>query len=219
MNILLISYLIVFISSTICVFIGRKLLHPKNPLFVILCYLGFVVFLLGRLYEISRIILKLDLYNDFELGFIGIIGAFSFWLSSCFAVKDDVVIKTNKLVLIKSLIISCLVGGLYFVILFGNVTNMEKIIDLVVDIYACSVVYYYTRSLLLINEDKSNKIKGIKLYCILGIVLSILVLLLAVSFAYSLDILLLLVSITMSIVLLMMMITFKKGVKEWQTMN
>ena len=54
-------------------------------------------------------------------------------------------------------------------------------------------------------------------FAISGIVYSLL--LLAVSFAYSLDILLLLVSITMSIVLLMMMITFKKGVKEWQTMN
>lgn len=219
MNILFISYLIVFISSTICVFIGRKLLHPKNPLFVILCYLGFVVLLLGRLYEISRIILKLDLYNDFELGFVGIIGAFSFWLSSCFAVKDEVNIKTNKSVVIKSLIVSCIVGLLYFVILFGNVTNMEKIIDLIVYIYACSVVYYYTRLLLLINEDKSNKIKGIKLYCLLGIIFSVLVLLLAISFAYSSDILLLLVSIIMSIVLLAMMIVFKKGVKEWQTMN
>ena len=219
MNILFISYSIVFISSTICVFIGRKLLHPKNPLFVILCYLGFVVFLLGRFYEISRIILKLDLYNDFELGFVGIIGAFSFWLSSGFAVKDEVDIKTNKPVVIKSLIVSCLVGLLYFVILFGNVTNMEKIIDLIVDIYACSVVYYYTRSLLLINEDKSNKIKGIKLYCLLGIIFSVLVLFLAISFAYSSDILLLLVSIKMSIVLLAMIIVFKKGVKEWQTMN
>lgn len=219
MNILFISYLIVFISSTICVFIGRKLLHPKNPLFVILCYLGFVVFLLGRLYEISRIILKLDLYNDFELGFVGIIGAFSFWLSSCFAVKDEVNIKTNKSVVIKSLIVSCIVGLLYFVILFGNVTNMEKIIDLIVYIYACSVVYYYTRLLLLINEDKSNKIKGIKLYCLLGIVFSVLILLLAISFAYSSDILLLLVSIIMSIVLLVMMIVFKKGAKEWQTTN
>ena len=219
MSTLFISYLIVFISSTICVFIGRKLLHPKNPIFVILCYLGFVVFLLGRFYEISRIILELDLYNDFELGFIGIIGAFSFWLSSCFAVKDEVNIKTNKSVMIKSLITSCLVGLLYFVILFGNVTNMEKVIDLIVDIYACSVVYYYTRSLLLIKEDKSNKLRGIKLYCILGIIFSILVLLLAISFAYSSDILLLLVSIIMSNVLLAMMIVFKKGVKEWKTMN
>lgn len=219
MSILFISYLIVFISSTICVFIGRKLLHPKNPLFVILCYLGFVVFLLGRFYEVSRIILKLDLYNDFELGFVGIIGAFSFWLSSCFAIKEEVNIKVNTSVVIKSLTVSCLVGLLYFVVIFGNVTDMEKIIDLIVDIYACLVVYYYTRSLLLIAEDKSNKIKGIKLYCLLGIIFSILVLFLAISFAYSSYILLLVVSIIMSIILLLMMIAFKKGVKEWQTLN
>ena len=62
-------------------------------------------------------------------------------------------------------------------------------------------------------------LNNVKSRYILGIIFSILVLLLAISFAYSSDILLLLVSIIMSIVLLAMMIVFKKGVKEWKTMN
>ena len=84
MNSLLISYSIVNISSIICVLLGYKLLHPKQPLYVTLCYLGFITFFFGRVYELSRLVLHLELYNTFELGFVGIVGAFSFWLSSNF---------------------------------------------------------------------------------------------------------------------------------------
>ena len=55
MNSLLISYSIVNISSIICVLLGCKLLHPKQPLYITLCYLGFVVFFFGRFYEFSNI--------------------------------------------------------------------------------------------------------------------------------------------------------------------
>ena len=43
MSELLVSYSIVCISSLMCVLIGNRLLHPKNKLFITLCYLFIVV--------------------------------------------------------------------------------------------------------------------------------------------------------------------------------
>lgn len=216
MNSLLISYLIVSISSCICVLLGCKLLHPKQPLYVALCYLGFMVFFLGRIYELSRILLNLDIYNTFELGFVGIIGAFSFWLSSNFKIKQTVNIKASKKNIIICVIISVLVSLLYVVIFKGTANKLEKIIDLIITIYAASNVYYYLRHLLLIKEDKTNLLKGLKVYNLCGIAFSILLLLLAISFAYSINKLLLTISLLLGVDLILMIIAFKKGVKEWK---
>ncbi len=216
MNSLLISYSIVNISSIICVLLGYKLLHPKQPLYITLCYLGFVVFFFGRFYELSRIILNLELYNTFELGFVGILGAFSFWLSSNFSIKQKVNIKAKKSDNIKCLLASILVILLYLVIRNGTVNKLERIIDFLITVYAASNVYYYLRHLLLNKEDKTGLLKELKMYNIFGICFSILIILLAVAFAYSINSLLLVMSILLSIDLLLMIIAFKKGIKEWK---
>ena len=216
MNSLLISYSIVCISSLICVLLGYKLLHPKQPLYVTLCYLGFIAFFFGRVYELSRILLNLELYNTFELGFVGIVGALSFWLSSNFSIKQKVNIKADQKDVIKCLLASILVFSLYFLIINGTVNKLERIIDFIICIYAASNVYYYLRHLLLLKEDKTGFLKDLKMYNIYGICFSIAIELLAVSFAHSINSLLLVMSILLSIDLLCMMISFKKGVKEWK---
>ena len=216
MNSLLISYSIVNISSIICVLLGYKLLHPKQPLYITLCYLGFVVFFFGRFYELSRIILNLELYNTFELGFVGIVGAFSFWLSSNFSIRQKVNIKANQKTIIISLIGSIAVGLLYFVILNGTVNKLERIIDFIITLYAASNVYYNLRHLLLCNDDKTNLLNTLKMYNIFELIFSVLLLLLTISFAYNLNSLLIVMSILLGIDLLLMILSFKKGAKEWK---
>ena len=216
MSSLLISYSIVCLSSLICVLLGCKLLHPKQPLYVTLCYLGFIAFFLGRLYELSRLVLKLELYNTFELGFVGIIGAFSFWLSSNFAIRQEIGIKPNKSDIAKCLVLSILVCLLYVAIINGTVNKLERVIDLIITLYASSNVYYCLRHLLLRKDDKTNLLKKLKMYNIFGICFSILIQLLAISFAYSIDTLLMVSSILLGIDLILLMLSFKKGAKEWK---
>lgn len=216
MNSLLISYSIVNISSIICVLLGYKLLHPKQPLYVTLCYLGFITFFFGRVYELSRLVLHLELYNTFELGFVGIVGAFSFWLSSNFSIRQKVNIKANQKTIIISLIGSIAVGLLYFVILNGTVNKLERIIDFIITLYAASNVYYNLRHLLLCNDDKTNLLNTLKMYNIFELIFSVLLLLLTISFAYNLNSLLIVMSILLGIDLLLMILSFKKGAKEWK---
>ena len=185
MNSLLISYSIVNISSLICVLLGCKLLHPKQPLYVNLFYLGFITFFLGRVYELSRLVLNLELYNTFELGFIGIVGAFSFWLSSNFSIRQKVNIKASKKDVIICLLASILVFSSYFLIINGTVNKLERIIDFIIILYAASNVYYWLRHLLLIKVDKTNLLKKLKIYNFTGICFSLLIVLLDVAFAYS----------------------------------
>lgn len=216
MNSLLISYSIVNISSIICVLLGYKLLHPKQPLYVTLCYLGFITFFFGRVYELSRLVLHLELYNTFELGFVGIVGAFSFWLSSNFSIRQKVNIKANQKTIIISLIGSIAVGLLYFVILNGTVNKLERIIDFIITLYAASNVYYNLRHLLLCNDDKTNLLNTLKMYNIFELIFSVLLLLLTISFSYNLNSLLIVMSILLGIDLLLMILSFKKGAKEWK---
>ena len=216
MNSLLLSYSIVCISSLICVLLGYKLLHPKQPLYITLCYLGFIAFFLGRVYELSRILLNQELYNTFELGFVGIVGASSFWLSSNFSIRQKVNIKANKIDIIKCLVASILVFSLYFLIINGTVNKLERIIDFIIIIYSASNVYYYLRHLLLNKEDKTGLLNELKMYNIFGICFSIFIVLLAVAFAYSINSLLFAMSILLSVDLLLMIIAFKKGVREWK---
>lgn len=216
MNSLLISYSIVNMSSLICVLLGYKLLHPKQPLYVTLCYLGFITFFFGRVYELSRLVLHLELYNTFELGFVGIVGAFSFWLSSNFSIRQKVNIKANQKTIIISLIGSIAVGLLYFVILNGTVNKLERIIDFIITLYAASNVYYNLRHLLLCNDDKTNLLNTLKMYNIFELIFSVLLLLLTISFSYNLNSLLIVMSILLGIDLLLMILSFKKGAKEWK---
>ena len=219
MNILLISYLIVSFVCLICVFIGYRLLHPHNKLFINLCYLFFIVFFFGRVYEVSRIVLGLNIYNTFELGFLGIVGAFSFLLSSNFSIRGETKIKASKKVFITSLLFSIIIGLMYILILYGKVNLQEKITDFIMILYASSNIYYFMRHLLLIKDDKTGLLKSLKIYNILGIGFSILIDLLLLSFAYNLYDNILVISIFMGADLLMMMLTFKKGVEECKLMN
>ena len=72
------------------------------------------------------------------------------------------------------------------------------------------------RNLLLIKEDNTNNLKKLKLFNIFSVIFSFLILLLAVSFAYSINNLLLTFSILLSFDLILMIIFFKRVVKEWK---
>ena len=219
MNNLLIPYSIICLSSLICVILGCKLLHPKNPICITVFYLGFVAFFLGRLYEISRLVLNVEIYNTFIITFVGIIGALAFWLSSNFAIRQQVNIKAKKTDIIKCLILSIIVGLSYFVMLNGTTNRLERIIELIVTIYVASNIFYYMRHLLLIKDDKTNFLGDLKLYNILGFSFYILIQLFAIAFAYSNNAFLSIISILLSINMLFMLLAFMKGVKKWKQMN
>ena len=216
MSNLLIPYLIICLSSLICVILGCKLLHPKYPICIILFYLGYVAFFLGRLYEISRMVLDVELYNSFIITFIGIIGSFSFWLSSNFAIRQTINIKSKKADIIKCLILSIIISLSYIIMFNGTTNGLERIIELIVTIYVASNVFYHTKHLLLIKEDKTKFLKNIKSYNVMGLYFNILIILFAISFAYSNTTFLSIISILLSINMIFMLLAFMKGVKEWK---
>ena len=216
MNSLLISYSMVCLSSLICVLMGCKLLHPKQPLYVTLCYLGFIAFFLGKIYELSRILLNLDLYNTFELGFLGIIGALSFWISANFSLKHKIILKTNKKTKTICLMIFLLVSFLYLLIINNTVNTLERVIDFIIVLYAASNVYYSARHLLLMKQDKTGLLENLKMYNALSIAFSVCIVFLTISFSYSMNNLLIILSVLLSITLLLMMISLKEGGKEWK---
>ena len=216
---LFIPYSIICLSSLICVILGCKLLHPKNYICITLFYLGFVAFFLGRLYEISRIILNIDLYETFIITFVGIIGALSFWLSSNFAIRQQSSAKAKKTDIIKCIMFSIIIWLSYPIMIKGTTNKLERVIELIVTIYSASNIFYYIRHLLLIKEDKTNFLKELKTYNILGLCFYILIQLFAISFAYSNNTFLSIISVLLSANMVFMLLAFMKGVKKWKQMN
>jgi hypothetical protein len=195
---------------------GCRLLHPKQPLYVILSYLGFIAFFLGRVYELSRLFLDLELYNTFDLGFVGIIGAFSFWLSS----NSSITLKGNKKAkkkdVVKCVLASFSVFSIYFLILSGTVSRLERVIDFTVTVFSAASVYFCLRLLLLRKEDDTNALNDLKMFNIGGVCFSMLIELLALAFAFDINSLIFGTSVLLSIDLIFMLIALKKTAEEWK---
>ena len=217
---LFVPYLIMCLSSLVCVILGHKLLNPKKYVYINLFYLGFVAFFLGRFYEISRIILDLKIHETFIMTFLVMVGALSFWLSANFAIKRQVRIKARKADIIKCIVFSVVVCLSYLIMvngalmLDGAVDEWERIVGLVVTIYSAANIFYHMRHLLLIKDDKTDFLKDFKNYNILGLSFYILIQLFAISFAYGNFVFLLIMSILISVDMVLMLLAFMKGIKN-----
>ena len=217
---LFIPYLIMCLTSLMCVVLGYKLLNPKNNVYINLFYLGFVAFFLGRFYEISRIILDLKVHETFIMTFVVTIGALSFWLSANFAIRQQVKTKARKADIIKCVIFSAIVCLSYPIMANGalmsdgSMDEWERIVGLIITIYSAANIFYHARHLLLIRDDKTNFLRNLKSYNILGLSFYILIQLFAISFAYGNFMFLLVTSVLTSANMVLMLLAFMRGVKN-----
>ena len=216
MNSVLHTYILMTLSTLFCLIVNRNFIHPKQKLFVNLSYLGLLVFFMGRLYELARIITGLEIENTFELGFVGITGAFCFWLSSNFKIEECLKIKNLKKYNKKAIILGLLPYLVFLLLAMYNKTSLEIIKNFILITFISANLYFYIRYLLFIKDDLNNLLVHLKKYYIYSIIFCILILLFFITYTLNLNIVLFIDGILLSITMILKSLSLKEGIKKWK---
>ena len=70
---------------------ARRHLRPKRPLYAAMIVLGVGCIALGRLYQCVRLLTGSSITESFQLGILGVVGAFSFFFSANYGQIDSLV--------------------------------------------------------------------------------------------------------------------------------
>ena len=82
---------ILICSAAGFVFGAYRYLRPKKPLYASMIVLGLGCIMLGRLFQCVRVLTGTSLTDEFQIGILGIVGAFSFFLSANYGQIDSLV--------------------------------------------------------------------------------------------------------------------------------
>lgn len=216
MDLVLGAYILLSVASLFCTIVGCKFLLPKNHVYLTTVYLGFLVFFTGRVYEVSRLLIGLDIYNTFELGSIGITGAFCFWLSSNIKIKELIKVPNINKYKGISIVIALLSYIAFGISLYNNPSITEGILDFAMMSFASANIFFYSRYLFLMKDDESGILRSLKMYHIFSFAFCVSVLFLLVAFAINSTMSLFVAGTLISISMILSMIFFKKGVKGWR---
>lgn len=216
MNSILHTYILITLSTLLCLIINKDLIYSKQKLFVNLAYLGLLVFFMGRLYELSRILTGLEIEETFELGFVGITGAFCFWLSSNFKIEECIKINDLKKYNKKAIILGLLPYLVFFILIMYNLTPLEIFKDFILITFISANLYFYIRYIFFIKDDKNNLLVHLKKYYIYSIIFCILILLFFIAYTLNLNTALLIDGILLSLTMIFKSLSLKEGIKKWK---
>lgn len=216
MNSVLHTYILITLTTLLCLIINKNLISPKQKLFVNLSYLGLLVFFMGRLYELSRVLTGLEIENTFELGFIGITGAFCFWLSSNFKIEECIKINDIRKYNKKAIILGLLPYLVFFLLIMYNLTLLEIIKDFILITFISANLYFYIRYILFIKDDESNLLVHLKKYYIYSIIFCILILLFFITYTLNLNTILFIDGILLSVTMILRSLSLKEGINKWK---
>ena len=97
MNILLTENLAILVCSAVGFLLGAfRYLRPRQPLYASMIVLGLSCILLGRMFQCVWLWIGGSLTEDFQIGVLGAVGAFSFFFSANFGQIDSLVDDGGK---------------------------------------------------------------------------------------------------------------------------
>lgn len=156
--------LYLFANIIVCVFAFAALIYgatefikPKKALYGKMITLAMLCIVFSRLSNIVRIVTQGNLYDSFQLGFLGGIGSFLFFFSSNFGTIDSMAddgsreyLKYRLIGLIAPVVTICVYFILFWV---GDVSVLWKVQGgmLMVCVAPCS--YYHLKHLILPDVD------------------------------------------------------------------
>lgn len=156
--------LYLFANIIVCVFAFAALIYgatefikPKKALYGKMITLAMLCIVFSRLSNIVRIVTQGNLYDSFQLGFLGGIGSFLFFFSSNFGTIDTMAddgsreyLKYRLIGLIAPVVTICVYFVLFWV---GDVSVLWKVQGgmLMVCVAPCS--YYHLKHLILPDVD------------------------------------------------------------------
>ena len=219
MKYLLIENLAILVCAVVGFMFGIRYLNTRKGLYAPMIVQGMICIALGRLYQCVHLFTGGSLIDRFQVGALGVLGAFSFFFSSNYGQIDSLVddggkdFKKNRLY--------ALIGPLYVVsllipILLSPTGRAFKISSAVVCCAVGAACYFHVKHLMIPDVDY-GVVRCLRGYNALAIALSVLSMWELISLAWGSKILFILSGVGLCGVSLALVPAMDKGVKKWQT--
>ena len=219
MKYLLIENLAVMACATAGFLSGIRYLNTRKALYASMIVQGMICVVLGRLYQCALLFTGSSLTENFQVGSLGVMGAFSFFFSANYGQIDSLVDGGEKTFRKYRLI--ALIGPAYVVsmlvpILFSPATMAFKINCVLVETMIAAASYFHVKHLIIPDVDY-GVVRCLRGYNALAVVLSVMSMWELIALSMGSEPVLIVSGVGLCAVSLAMVPVMDKGVKKWRT--
>ncbi len=219
MKFLLFENLAVLLCAGIGFVSGTKYLSIKKTLYATMIVLGVGCILLGRLYQCARLLSGETITDTFQVGILGIAGAFSFFFSSNYGQIDSLVDDGSRL-FSKYRIIAFIgpmcIAALFIPVLFSP-ARLAFRIGCGFTAFLIAIACYYHVKHLFIPDVDYGVVRCLRTYNALALCLAVLTMAEMIALAKELEWLLIVSGVGLCAVSLTLVPVMDRGVKAWRT--
>ena len=221
MTLSLISNIFVCVCAYVSFIFGTiKFFQPKKAMYAQMITLAVGCTAFGKLYQVVRLLTGGEIFNEFQLGLLGMIGSLVFLFSANFGVMDSLADDRSKKYLKYRLIPAVLpIFGIVFYIFFffcGDFSVLSKVAAAVIIFFAGQASYFNLKHLIFPDVDY-GVIKCQKLYNLLALLFAILCVALISAYGHENEVTAMVIDILTGIVMLLMTPAVGWGIKKWKT--
>ena len=216
-------YLIADSITFVCAFTGFiygivKFFKPKKAVYAQMIVLAVGTMAFGRLYQVVRLLTGGSILDEFQLGFLGLIGSLMFFFSANYGLMDSLAddgSKENLKYRIIPLAAPVAVAALYVAFaLFADVSALTKIMGAVITFFASQAAYFNLKHMIFPDVDYGI-IKCLKGYNLLTLVYSFTCVAEVIAACSHNEIAFLVTGIIMGALLLCIVPSVERGIKKW----
>lgn len=215
----LIENLAVMVCAAIGTLSGIGYLKSRRALYAGMIVEGMICVALGRLYQCVHLWTGGSLTARYQVGALGILGAFSFFFSANFGQIDSLVDGGENE--FRKYRINALIGPLYVLlmvipILLSPASRAFKISCAFVSVFISAACYFHVKHLFIPDVDY-GVVRCLRGYNALAVALSVLSMWELIALAWESEVVFILSGIGLCVVSLALVPMMDRGVKKWQT--
>ena len=215
--------LIANIVTCVCAFTGLisgsiKFFRPGKAIFPQLITLAVGCMAFGKLYQLVRILTGGDIYGEFQLGVLGVIGSLLFLFSANYGAVDRLADdRSKKYVKDRLLALAAPVLALVFhvlMIVFTELPTFAKIVSSIVSVLVMHASYYHLKHLIFPSADY-GLIKWLKPYNLLALIYTFLCMAEMHVISIGSETGILIASVLIGLALIGIVVAAERGIKKW----
>ena len=215
--------LITNIFTCVCAFTGFiygivKFFKPRKALYAQMITLAVGCMAFGRLYQVVRLMTGGNIYNEFQLGILGVVGSLLFLFSANFGLMDSLADDGSKTFLkyrIIPLLAPLLVVVLYVVfILCSDLPSLAKIMGAFLTFFVIETSYFNLKHLIFPDVD-FGVVNCMKSYNLLALIYDFLCIAEMIAVSRGIETGICAIGVLMGIILALIVPVAERGMKKW----
>lgn len=219
MKYLLIENLAVMVCATVGFLTGIPYLNTRKALYASMIVQGMICVVLGRLYQCALLFTGGSLTDNFQVGSLGVIGAFSFFFSANFGQIDSLV-DAGEADFRKYRLIAVLgplyINSMLIPILLSSASLSFKASCAAVGVLVGAACYFHVKHLLIPDVDY-GVVRCLRGYNALALAMSVMSMWELIALSMGSELVLIVSGVGLCAVSLAMVPVMDRGVKKWRT--